>query len=157
MNPQETEACLRILFLVAAADEDVVDEEDALFEKLGHRGEILTGIDLDTEVAKLVSPEGRQATFDAAVAMASVDGRCSPKEHALLERIQQKLGVSTPLRVIEADWLERLREPRRRLREANDAFLDAIAAAGELPRAAYQGLVSHLQQERHKALEDVKV
>jgi uncharacterized tellurite resistance protein B-like protein len=161
MAPNETEACLRILFAVAVADGDVsADEERALAILAGYDGspESLPGVlDIAAEAARITSLEARRATLDAAVAIAEVDGRCTREEHAVLERLRNALGVdeTVPLEAVEGAWHEQLLEPRERLAAAEVKFLHTLAAKRDaMSTADYAALVEDLRAERARILRE---
>lgn len=161
MDRNETQAALRLLLAVARADGTVSqDEERALevaSEKLGETVPAEGSIDLGTEAARLASREAKIATFEAAVALATVDGRCAPEEHALLERLRAALGLDLPLPVVEreARWVERMREPRERMASAEIEFLHAMARKAEgVSSDEYRAMIDELHRARAAALHD---
>ena len=160
MDRNETEACLRILFAVAVADGTVsADEERALAILAGYDGseEMPRLLDIQKEAGRIKSSAARHATFDAAVAIAEVDGRCTKEEHALLEQLRGSLGVPSlpPPAEAEVSWRERLEEPRAKLAAAEVKFLHTLAdKGGDLSTQAYAALVEELRQQRSAILNE---
>lgn len=160
MDRSEAQACLRILFVVALADGRVSpDEERALAILAGYGGDeaMPALLDVPAEVARIRSPAARRATFDAAVALATVDGRCSPEEHQLLEQLRVAFGIEDAPSVdsSEAAWREELREPLQRLAAEEVDFLHAIAKERDrLSEEAYAAMVEDLRARRARILED---
>jgi tellurite resistance protein len=158
MNRDESEACLRILFTVAIADGRVsTDEERALAVLAGYDGgaDVPAVIDIPKEVLRIKSPAARRATFDAAVAIAEVDGRCSPEEHALLEQLRTALGIADapPLDTAEHQWEEQLREPLQQLAREEVSFLHKLASdRDKLSEDTYAALVEDLRERRTRIL-----
>jgi tellurite resistance protein len=164
MESTESRACLRILLAVARADGHVDQEEARALEVLG---ELAYGsaaprktdaVDLEAEIAAVRSPGARRTTFEAAVALAELDGKCTPEEHRLLERLQRAFALDTDLELgaDEAKWSSTLREPRKRLATAESEFLRTVAdlqAAGDLSEPRYEQLVAGLRARRAAVLE----
>jgi tellurite resistance protein len=162
MDAREAQACLRILLAVARADGSIDDDEHHAIKQLASSLDVgaprlREELDLDAEIAALASADARRATFEAAIAIANLDGRCTKDEHALLERLQRgfELDGSLQLQAEEEAWSERLKEPRRILAKATVEFLHAVAEArktGDLSQERYEALVAHLREERTRAL-----
>jgi tellurite resistance protein len=157
MNREEADACMRILVAVARADGNVAaDEERALAALVGASQRDAPGeIDVSAEARHLRTPEARRATFEAAVALASVDGRCSPEEHALLGRLEEALEIDSgpDLRVAEAAWLERVKQPLAELAAAEVTFLRTLSSRrSEMSDQEYLRLASELQRVRASTL-----
>ena len=163
MDAREAQACLRILLAVARADGTIDDDEHHAISLLAASADaraprVREEVDLDAEIAAMTNADARRATFEAAVAIANLDGKCTKEEHALLERIQRGFGLdgSLQLQAEEAAWSDRLREPRRKLAKATVEFLHAVGEArqsGALSQQHYEELVSRLRNDRTKALE----
>jgi tellurite resistance protein len=163
MDAREAQACLRILLAVARADGSLDDDEHHAISLLASAADLPTPrrkepLDVDAEIAAIQSADARRATFEAAVAIASLDGRCTKEEHALLEHLQRRFGLSGSLQLQaeEEAWVAKLREPRRILAKATVEFLRAVAEArksGALSQERYEELVSRLRDERTRALE----
>jgi len=157
MERSEKEASLRVLLAVARAD-GVVDPEErrtlaVLASEVGVADPSSGAIDLDAELARLRSPEARQRVLDAAHAMANVDGRCSPEEYAVLERIHAALGAGKPgIEVAEREWASRMKGARQGIDQATAEFLHAVAALGESSNVAYTRLVQELDEKKRGAL-----
>lgn len=161
MERTEAEACLRILLAVARADGDIADDEARALEVLaGYHGDpdaAPAAIDLERECRRLRTAELRRTTFDAAVALAAVDGRTTPEEHALLERLRTALEVPTVPELAKAEgaWREQLREPLRKIADAEVGFLHSLASERDkLSDEAYLALVEDLRSTRTKILAD---
>jgi tellurite resistance protein len=161
MEHIEAEACLRILRTVATTDGQVDATEREALAVLGERGDLLPerDVDVDREARRLRSAEARRVTFEAAVALASIDGRVSPEEHRLLERLRQALDLSDSfdLAVAEGEWRERLRAHRQELAEADADFLHRIAAEtrqAPLDRNLYVALVTDLRARKQSILRE---
>ena len=163
MERTETHAALRLLYAVAIADGTVSAEEEralaAAAEGLGDdvdRSGVT--IDIPAEAARLTSSAAKVATFEAAVALAAVDGRCTPEEHAVLERMRAALGVDLPMPVAEREqaWQQRMREARAAMRAAEIEFLHAVGKKREsgLPQDEYEALLSGLHRAQVDALRE---
>lgn len=104
MTEQEAIASLKILVAVAQADGTIHDEEKksiagalegiALPEGTTADSLLSSTIDVDAELAKLVSPAARGEIWKSAFAMANADGNCSAEEQKVLDTIAAKTGVS---------------------------------------------------------------
>jgi uncharacterized tellurite resistance protein B-like protein len=104
MTENEAVASLKILVAVAQADGQIHDEErksiaSALENITLPEGAtadtlIASTIDVDAELAKLVSPAARGEIWKSAFAMANADGSCSPEEQKLLDAIAAKTEVT---------------------------------------------------------------
>ncbi len=97
MNETELLASLRILSCVAKADGATSSDELKRLESCLEGAPLPTGItipsilaetpDLEKQLALLTSPECREQTFQAAFAVAHVDGQCSTGEQKILDRM----------------------------------------------------------------------
>lgn len=163
MERIETHAALRLLYAVAIADGNVSAEEEraltAVAEDLGVDVDPSgLAIDIPAEAGRLVSKAAKVATFEAAVALAVVDGRCTPEEHAVLERMRAALGVDLPMPVAEREqaWQRRMREVRSAMRAAEVEFLHAIGKKREigLPQDEYEALLGELHRAQIEALRE---
>lgn len=163
MERIETHAALRLLYAVALADGTISPEEEralaAVAEDLGDDVDRSgVAIDIAAEAARLVSEAARVATFEAAVALAVVDGRCTPEEHAVLERMRAALGVDLPMPVAEREqaWQQRMREARAAMRAAEVEFLHAVGKKREsgLPQDEYEALLGELHRAQVEALHE---
>ncbi len=155
MSPEELRASVSVLLAVAQADGEVDSDERRLLadvaSSLDERVRPHERVDLQAALAALRSAEARDLTFRAAVAMANVDGRCSPEEHALLTRLQAELapGSAVPLEVMEEDFGARMQETRASIDRLSDAFLDEIAANERtLSQATYERMVATLERAK---------
>lgn len=101
LTRDERVACLRILVAMAEADGVLLASEEATIERaLGEADvpgvtllQILERpIDVDAELAVLSGEEARRAAFDAAFALAHVDGQSTPAEEALLKKLEAALA-----------------------------------------------------------------
>ncbi len=159
MEPAELRASLRVLLAVAQADGDVDYDERHLLSGIGSQLDVRLRsderVDLSASLAALRSDEARELTFRAAVAMANVDGRCSPEEHSLLMRIREGLALpdAVPLEVMEEEWGLRMQETRARIDRISDAFLDEMAARETvLSQEAYERMVADLERKKAAVL-----
>ena len=107
-SPREILAGVRILVCVARADGHLTDDERAALagavsalpggvptvtvEEL-----LASDIDLDLEIAQLLSDESRQQVYEAAMVLANADGDATPQELALLERLHRPTAEPTLL------------------------------------------------------------
>ena len=163
MDAAESRACLRILLAVARADGKVDTDESHAVELLAdkaygaaapHKGD---AFDLEAEIAAVRTPAARHTTFEAAVAIAELDGKCTPDEHRLLAKLYEafELGEDHVLEIDEAKWVNALRKPRKALEKATSDFLHAVSAAqdkGELSEPQYEKLVGDLRRRRTELL-----
>lgn len=161
MEQNETKAVLRLLYAVATADGTVdAEERRALAVAAEHLAAELDegSVDVAVEAAKIVSPTARLATFEAAIALAVIDGRCTPEEHALLEVIRRVFALDLPMPVAERErtWEERTRDARAAMRSAEVDFLHSVARKreGSLSQDEYRALVAELQREQMAALHE---
>lgn len=161
MERHETKAVLRLLHAVATADGAIGAEErraltaaaEDLREEIGE-----SAVDVAAEAARITSKAAKIATFEAAVALAAVDGRCTPEEHEILERLRSALGIELPMPVADRErtWEGRMREARAAMRVAEVDFLHALAKKreGSLPQEEYESLVSDLHRAQVEALHE---
>jgi tellurite resistance protein len=160
MDRNEAEASFRILVAVARADGHIaMDEERALaiLARLDSAKDIQGQVDVAQEAAKIRSPEVRRATFDAALALASVDGLCTPEEHALLTTLRTTLDIKDcpDVAVAEAAWLEKMKSPLRDLSDLEVRFLRAVALErDDMTDREYSALVSDFSRQRRSVLEE---
>lgn len=161
MSPAELRASLRVLLAIAQADGDVDANERRLLVSVADKmGAPLGGeepVELDQELARITSPEGKEITFRAAVAMASVDGHCSAAEHDLLVKVRDALAPDDelPLEAMEKRWSTRMRATRSRLDRASDMFLDQVAShKATLSKDEYAKLVLELDRKKTELLRD---
>jgi tellurite resistance protein len=98
----EANACMKVLVALAKADGRVHSDElrslTAALSGLEVEPSSLSvlleeQVDVEAELAKIVSPEGRAQTYRSAYFLAYADGECSASEQAILETIA---GVTTP-------------------------------------------------------------
>ncbi len=164
MDAAESRACLRILLAVARADGKVDTDEARAVEVLAqhafgaeapHKAEVF---DLEAEIAAVRSPAARHTTFEAALAIAELDGKCTPDEHRLLGRLQHAFGFDADheLDADEGKWVNALKKPRKALEKATADFLHAVSAAqdqGDLTEPQYEKLVADLRARRTALLE----
>lgn len=160
MDRFEAEASFRILVAIARADGHVaVDEERALaiLARFDSARDLGQQIDVAREVARIRSPDVRRATFQAALALASVDGKCTPEEHALLTELRAALQIDDcpDLAVAEEAWLAKMKEPVADLSELEVTFLREIALKREgMTDREYASLVADFSQRRSSVLRD---
>ncbi len=161
----EAKASLRILVAVARADGTITPEErrliDAAAEREGASVALASvgDVDLDAELSKIKSRDARRLTLKAAIAIASVDGLTTPREHAMLQRIHAALGDEAvlELQVIEADAADRMAGIRRELDASSDAFMHAVARAhrgGAVDQGEYEALLARLESEKHAIVDE---
>jgi uncharacterized protein (DUF697 family) len=102
MNETETLASLKVLVCMAKADGTLAPEERAVLEDAIQAAPpagvtvdaLLNGAyDVDAELARITSQEGRDATFSSAFAMAYADRHVDPAEQALLDKIEKAFVV----------------------------------------------------------------
>jgi tellurite resistance protein len=155
MDKRETQAALRILVAVARADGRVSPEEASAFEiEGGGAGAFVSlgDVDVEAEARRIATPDGRRATMDAAVAMATVDGHCSDDERALLKRIGRAFGIENVDPAI-SKWLDTLGPARDELETVERDFLHALAKSNDgVSDALYQSLVSEMRARRTEIL-----
>ena len=160
MDRFEAEASFRILVAIARADGHVaVDEERALaiLARFDSAKDLGAQIDLAREAARIRSPDVRRSTFDAALAMASIDGKCTPEEHALLTQLRTALAITDcpDLAVAESEWLDKMKTPVADLSGLEVEFLRAIAQKREgMTDGEYGALVSDFSNRRTSVLRD---
>ncbi len=157
---RELWASLRIVAHVARADARLCSEEllalDALAERHGavSRLPLLDDrTDLETLLRAVVSPELRRSTLVGAVAVANIDGRCSPDERAVLEAILRAFDADAwiDLAAESAAWRRRTGTIRRALEGATVAYLHEVHEAAtreELSMERYERLVAGLAEAK---------
>lgn len=154
MDVVEAKACARILFAVACADGKIDPEERRLLEVCGadvHDGPV----DVEAELRKLVSDTAKERALHAAIAIADLDGHCTPKELALLELIHARLGSpkKLPLATLHKETRAEIREVRAALEEATVEFLHAVGSRhDELSQKAYEALAADLDKKKREIL-----
>ena len=156
----EARAVLRVLLAVAAADGSIDDEElqtlAIVGDQMGAKPDSARAIDVDAELRSILTPPARDLTVRAALAIAAVDGVCTPEEHALLERIDAAFGRKSSREILvgsEQQWLARMGDAREALARATDDFLHALARrSGSTDAAVYDALLSQLDDRKRKAL-----
>jgi uncharacterized tellurite resistance protein B-like protein len=159
---QELLASLRILAHVARADAHVRSEERLALDALGERDGGATAYELvhdKTELEELLaavkSPEIQRRTLIEAIALANVDGKCAPEEHALLLRIREGFGLadSIDLEHDSAAWKRRSAKVRKALDDATAAYLHKVHSHdehAELTMGRYDTLVGELGRATHE-------
>ncbi len=167
MTRDEADACLRILAAIARADGSIsADEARALAHFGGAEGDKAAAdaqssrVDITREAKRIRSAEARRATFEAAIAMAEVDSRCTREEHAVLVELRNALELDDVVDVLvaEREWAQQMTEPLRALADADRGFLLAVARerdAGELSNERYVAMVDDLRREHARVLADV--
>lgn len=156
----ERDASMRVLMAIAQADGRMDEEESrtlgVLAEEVGAATPPNTPVDLDAELAKIRSAEARERVANAAHAIASIDGRCSPREHAVLERIHAAFGRGgePEIALAEEEWGSRMAGARAAIDRATAEFLHAVAALGDAPNLAYEELVNELNAKKRAALKE---
>ena len=149
-TPREVLTGVRILACVARADGRLTDDERAALEGAisALPGEIPTlsvsellasDIDLDLEIAQLLSDESRQQVYEAAMVLATADGEASPQELAMLERLSPLTAEPTMLGQIIGETadtflpthISTIHDPEQRTAEVQEDTLKyAILCAG---------------------------
>lgn len=154
-------ASLRILAHVARADGKVDSAERLALEALGENeagfsvhAVVHEESDLESLLRAVVSPELRHRTLVEAIALASVDGRCSPDELTVLVRIRDAFGASAEIDLVaDSDtWRERTARIRSALNEATIAYLHKVREDAEhvaLSMDRYEHLVAELARAKH--------
>ena len=99
-------AGLRILVAVAKADGKLLDEERNALEEALEEVHLPEGITLDTllgeeadveaQIQRVLSPEARRETYQAAVSISMVDGECDPAEKQILDRLAIAFALVQP-------------------------------------------------------------
>ncbi len=161
LDTTEASAVLKVLLAVAAADGIVDDEERITLEAVAYRAGVEPDddavVDLDAELRCIRSPAARQLTLRASFAIAAVDGRCSPEEHAILERVHAAFGVPLAIGALvtgEQQWVTRMGSARAALTRATDDFLHELArGASSLDTSAYEEMLGRLESRKRRALE----
>jgi len=97
-------AGLRILVAVAKADGKLLTEELNALEEALDGVPLPDGVTLDTllreetdveaQIQRIVSPEGRWETYQAAKGISMVDGEVAPSEKAILDRMKVAFGLT---------------------------------------------------------------
>ncbi|WP_394822620.1 YcjF family protein [Pendulispora albinea] len=160
-------AGLRILVAIAKADGKLMDEErNALEEALGEV-QLPEGITLDTlldepvdveaQIERIVSPEARRETYQAAVNISMVDGDCDPSEKQILDRLEVAFGLEQPRPQTQPSFLsdlvtetkdtilpshiKRIDDPKKRAAEVSEdilkyAIMSAVLGAFPVPGIA---------------------
>lgn len=132
---QERIASLRILACVARADAKIHATEELALEALSQdetefsfRHALHEDIDLDSLLPQIVSPELRSRTLTEAIALANIDGRCSPQELAMLARIRDAFGAGPDVDLVaDSDlWRRRTARIRHALEAATAAYLHSV-------------------------------
>ncbi|WP_394847696.1 TerB family tellurite resistance protein [Pendulispora brunnea] len=100
-------AGLRILVAVAKADGRLLAEERTALEEALEGVSLPDGVTLETlleeetdveaQIQRIVSPEARRQTYDAAVAIALVDGERVSQENAILDRMKAAFGYAASI------------------------------------------------------------
>lgn len=164
MDRSEAQACLRVLLCLASADDEADDDKARLLRMVAEDAYApapapamleRTDCSLDEDLAQIKSGAAKDVTFRAALSLVEIDGRCTAKEHAILQRIHRAFGVSHPLELEEAQAGAQAEEARGRMRAATDDFLHAVNEAsksGDLPQDEYEKLVSMLEDRKRAAL-----
>ena len=139
---QEVLSGIRVLVALAKADGRLHDNEAVAIENalegadLGDEisvDDLLRAeVDLDAEMAKIVSPEVKRRTYDAACAMVYVDGDADETERRIIDKLRHawepKTETSTAVRVTKAlqqDWLPSTIQPIADPTKRNEA-IDAV-------------------------------
>jgi tellurite resistance protein len=158
MDQIESDASFRILVAVARADGHIAADEEralAVLARLDSARDIEGQVDVAKEAAKLRSPEVRRATFEAALALASVDGQCTAEEHALLTQLRTALQITDcpSIEVAESAWLERMKTPLADLSDLEVQFLRAVALErDDMTDHQYAALVTDFSKKRRDVL-----
>jgi uncharacterized membrane protein YebE (DUF533 family) len=152
---------IKVLVALAQADGTIHDDERIAIENALDGAELPGGatvtsllasaIDLDAELARIVTGEARKRTYTAACALVYVDGHVSKEEDEMLARIGGGLHLAAPERGVDsfrkfvsvtpAARLEKIDDPAERERVVNEeiataAAFSAVLASTALPVAA---------------------
>jgi len=128
-------ASLRVLAFVARADTKVHAIEELALEALAqdetdfsYRQALHEEADLDSLLRQIVSPELKTRTLTEAIALANIDGRCSPQELTVLERIRDAFGAGPEVDLVadSALWRRRTARIRNALETATAAYLHSV-------------------------------
>lgn len=157
---QERLASLRILACVARAEGKIrpterlalealgQDETDFSVQKAVHEPEGLEGL-----LGLVVSPELRHRTLTEAIALANIDGVCTPQELAILTQIRDAFGASTEIDLVaDSDiWKRKTARIRKALQSATAAYLHKVhddAEHVQLSMDRYEHLVAELTRAK---------
>ncbi len=157
------ECCARVLVVVAAADGEIsLSELRALAELLGEDAssdhEVTHTILRDAqelraeEVLERLAREHleletvwRRFLFDAACAVAHVDGRCTEDERQLLASIHAHVGHHVELEASLRHWHEHLAMPLRNAEHAHVRTVSQLGTLGEFDTSRYAMLAERLR------------
>jgi tellurite resistance protein len=148
---EELVACYDVLRHIAFADGHLSDDEKRVLDDAANvagarpasrapRGPLVDAI------AIVRSPSLRARTFAAALAMANVDGHCSPEEKTALDQLAKGFGLAPP-EVIAGKAVSLTPALVAAKDAANRHFLSQMADAmrsGTLTQARYEALVAEL-------------
>lgn len=157
---QERIASLRVLACVARADGKIHTTEELALEALSQdidafsfRKALHEDADLDALLREIVSPELRMRTLTEAIALANIDGRCSPHELAMLEKIRDAFALGGELDLVADSelWKRKTARIRRALEAATAAYLHKVhdEPARDLSLDRYERLAAELAQAKH--------
>lgn len=157
---RERLASLRVLACIARADAKIHAAEELALEALSrdeeafsYRSALREECELEKLLDQIVSPELRARTLTEAIALANIDGRCSPQELEMLTRIRDRFGFGTDIDLVaDSDlWRRRTARIRRALDDATTAYLHKVhddAARPDFTVAHYERLVSELTRAK---------
>ncbi|MFO0587197.1 MAG: hypothetical protein U0441_06655 [Polyangiaceae bacterium] len=157
---QERLASLAILACVARAEGKVRPTERLALEALAQsqrdfslQKALHETADLEALLPLVVSPELRHRTLVEAIALANIDGRCSPEELTILTKIRDAFGASTEIDLIaDSDvWKRKTERIRKALQAATAAYLHKVhddAEHVQLSMDRYEHLVAELTRTK---------
>jgi tellurite resistance protein len=165
MDRNEARASLRVLVEVARADGKLAGDQKRLLDVVAiHEYEdddppesrFDDGRDFARALATIRSEEVRELTWKASLTLATLDGKCTTQEHAVLTRIHEALVPDEPLEAVveaEQEYVERVDEIRETMDRATLDFLHQMSSAsggGKLSQSEYEQLVSRLALKKRE-------
>ncbi|HLX63736.1 MAG TPA: hypothetical protein VKX17_20865 [Planctomycetota bacterium] len=160
LNPQEIAASARVLMYFARADGSFSPEEKEVLQESFQGMTLPAGvtfeslytpvINLDEELRKIASTEGRERTYNAAYSLAYAEGPCPPEKEKLLDHIREGLHIDADRASLTGriyadarDWLvpgtiNPIADPSKREQAVNECILrlsivTALAGAVAVP------------------------
>jgi uncharacterized protein (DUF697 family)/tellurite resistance protein len=148
MDPRERDAVAAISMMAAFADGGKSDNErdslQRILEGLGSselavisQRVLLGQTNLETEVAKLDSPESKNLAYEMAVAVCDADGAANAAEREFLDRLRASLGLEETSAMAVREQADRIAEaPHAASQGAGPADPMGGGAVGTSPAAA---------------------
>lgn len=129
MINEELFSGIKVLVALAQGDGKIHENERAAIENAIDGSDLPNGetvasllastVDLDAELARIVSDDVKKRTFDAASASVFVDGETTDDERAMLARVAKGLGSTTRMAIARsASGVSRARCRRRTSRRS---------------------------------------